>query len=271
MSVSRSGSPGPAPTMWAMPTGASRRRASSSSPSAVRRAPASSPASTRRAAGPSTRRRQKVRRRAGSTIRALTWARKVAASRARLPMRSGSAASMRPRRVAAERRRGAAGRDRHHDVVAIDDRRQDEIAERRPVGHVHRHAEGLGDPLGDRIVIEIAGGDEDRGRAAEIVDPDVRKLPYLGAGRARQTRRDGRRRAPRPPPRPCGLEDRRTAAGASQHGDPQQDVEAQHGGRLAGGEHPGPGSRDNGRKTGTYAGLPPDLLDLACLRTFAMT
>ena len=101
-------------------------------------------------------------------------------------MRSGNTASMRPRRVAAKRRRGAAGRDRHHDVVAIDDRRQDEIAESRPVGHVHRHAQGLGDPLGDRIVIEIAGGDEDRGRAAQIVDPDVRKLPHLGAGRARQ-------------------------------------------------------------------------------------
>ena len=100
-SVRRSGSPGPAPTMWAMPTGAIWRRAASSSPSAVRRAPASSPDSARRAAGPSTRRRKKARRRAGSAIRAFTCARKVVASRARAPMRSGNAASMRPRRTVA--------------------------------------------------------------------------------------------------------------------------------------------------------------------------
>ena len=85
-----------------------------------------------------------------------------------------------------ERRRGAAGRDRHHDVVAVDDRRQDEIAESRPVGHVHRHAERLGDPLGDRVVLEVAGGNEDRGRATQVVDPDVRKLSHKGASRARQ-------------------------------------------------------------------------------------
>ena len=154
-------------------TGASRRRAASSSLKAARRAPASSPASASRAAGPSTSRRQKARRRAGSTISALTWARKVAASRARAPMRSGSTASMRPRRMVGQRRRGAAGRDRHHDVVAVDDGRQDEIAERRPVGDVDRHAGRLGGALGLGVGVEIAGGDEDGGGAAQVVGADV--------------------------------------------------------------------------------------------------
>ncbi len=64
--------------------------------------------------------------------------------------------------------RGAAGRDGDHDLVAIDDGGQDEIAERRPVGHVHRHADRLGGPLGGGVTLGVAGGDESGDSAAEI-------------------------------------------------------------------------------------------------------
>ena len=183
LSVRRSGSPGPAPTMWAMPTGASRGGRRRARP--ARRAGAGIVAGQDQARRGSSTRRRQVRRRAGSTIRALTWARNVAASRARLADALGRTRLDTAAQGGGERRRGAAGRDRHHDIVAVDDRRQDEIAKSRPVGHVHRHAERLGDPLGNRVVLEVPGSDENGGRAAQVVDPDVGKLPHLRAGRAR--------------------------------------------------------------------------------------
>ena len=203
--VSRSGSPGPAPTMWAMPTGDRRRRTASSSPSATRRAPASSPASTSRAAGPSTSRRQKPRRRAGSGIRALAWARKVLASLRQRTDPLGQRRLDATAQDAGQGGRGAAGRDRDHDAVAIDDGGQDEIAERRPVGDVHRHAGGLGDALHGGVALERAGRDEGRGGASEI---GRRGTSRPAASRRRRpsarARRGGRRQAPRPPRRPCG-------------------------------------------------------------------
>ena len=174
-------------------------------------------ARTSRAAGPSTSRRQKARRRAGSTISALAWARKVAPAAPTRRMRSGSTASMRPRRMRRQGRRGAAGRDRHHDLVAVDDRRQDEIAERRPVGHVHRHAEPPWRRAGPSMsLIEIAGGDEHGGGAASGRRPRrPRSCVDRGAGRTRQIGAPVGGRRPRPPPRLGGRQDRRTAADAS--------------------------------------------------------
>ena len=99
--VRRSGSPGPAPTMWAMPVTDEVLRAESSSPSTTRRAPALSPASASLPAGPSTIRRQKARRSAGWEINALACLRKVCARSARAPIRSGSAASILPRSTVA--------------------------------------------------------------------------------------------------------------------------------------------------------------------------
>ncbi len=198
------------------PRGTSRRRASSSSPRAARRAAASSPARARRAAGPRPAGARRCGGGRGSTIRALTWARKVAGQ---LGQAADALGQYRLDAAAqgggAKRRRGAAGRDRHHDAVAIDDRRQDEVAESRPVGHVHRHAERLGDALGHRVVLEIAGGNEDGGRATQVINADVGKLVAPRRRPSAPGRRDGRRQAPRPPPRPCGLKDRRTTAGAS--------------------------------------------------------
>ena len=101
-------------------------------------------------------------------------------------MRSGNTASMRPRRVAAK-----VGEAPPVEIATTTSSRST-IAGRMKSQRAGRSAtftgtpRRLGDPLGDRIVIEIAGGDEDGGRAAQIVDPDVRKLPHLGAGRARQ-------------------------------------------------------------------------------------
>ena len=84
--------------------------------------------------------------------------------------------------------RGAAGRDGDHDIVAIDDGGQDEIAQRRPVGHVHRHAGRPGGALRGGITVGIAGGDEGGGGAAEIRGLDGRRDDALdlGPGGARE-------------------------------------------------------------------------------------
>jgi hypothetical protein len=102
----------------------------------------------------------------GSAIRALAWARKVWASRATAPMRSGSSASMRPRSVA------PGGEEPPVEIAtttssAIDDRRQDEIAERRTVGDVDRNARHLGGTLGLGVPLQIASGDKYRRSAAK--------------------------------------------------------------------------------------------------------
>ena len=130
---------------------------------------------------------------------------------------------MRPRSSGGQGRRGAAGRDRHHDLVAIDDRRQDEIAERRPVGHVHRHAGRPGGALGLGVAIEIAGGDEDGRGAAQIGGLDVGStLPDLGAGRARQVGPPigGRPLAHHHDPTADKIEEQRQVL--HEHGGPQQ-------------------------------------------------
>ena len=84
--------------------------------------------------------------------------------------------------------RGAAGRDGDHDLVAIDDGGQDEIAERRPVGHVHGHTDRLGGPLRGGITIGVTSGDESRDGAAEIRGLDGRhgKPLDVGPGRAHE-------------------------------------------------------------------------------------
>ena len=99
--VSRSGSPGPAPTIWAMPTGDSRRRRRR-----VRPAPRAARRPRRRPArdAPPAPRPGGARSRGGgpgSAIRAFTWARKVMARLASAPIRSGSTASIRPRKTLA--------------------------------------------------------------------------------------------------------------------------------------------------------------------------
>ena len=146
--VRRSGSPGPAPTIWAMPTGASRRRAASSSPSAARRAPASSPASDQARRRPLDQPAPEGAAASGLDDQGIDLG-----AEGRGELRQVAEALGQHRLDAAAQdgrqgRRGAAGRDRHHDIVAIDDRRQDEIAESRPVGHVHRHAEPTWRPAG---------------------------------------------------------------------------------------------------------------------------
>ena len=73
--------------------------------------------------------------------------------------------------AAQHRRQGgrrAAGRDGDDHVAAIDDRRQDEIAERGTVGHVHRNARRLGERMGRAIALFRAGGDERRDGTVEV-------------------------------------------------------------------------------------------------------
>ena len=131
---------------------ASRRRAASSSAKAARRAPASSPLSASRAAGPIDQAAPE-----GATLARVAdqriglGAEGPATRPARAPNRSGSDRLDAAAQAGRQGRRGAAGRDRHHDVVAIDDGRQDEVAERRPVGDVDRHAGGAGGVLGGDV------------------------------------------------------------------------------------------------------------------------
>ena len=96
--VRRSGSPGPAPTMWTTPSGAPAAPGRLTSPSMRSRAAASRPASTSSATAPSKTRAQKRCRCTGSGMTARTEARKLSAKRARRPRRAGRSASIRARR-----------------------------------------------------------------------------------------------------------------------------------------------------------------------------
>ena len=87
-----------------------------------------------------------------------------------------------------QRGRRAAGRDRHHDAVAVDDRRQDEITKGRPVGHVHRHAGRAGSLLSDGVAVEVIGRDEYCSCTLKISGLDPAKLAHESAGRAGQGR-----------------------------------------------------------------------------------
>ena len=80
--------------------------------------------------------------------------------------------------------RRAAGRDRDHDVVAIDDRRHDEIAQRRPVDDVHRHRGRPGRARRCRVGIGVAGCNEGSGCTPvrlDVIEPRLQALD-LGTG-----------------------------------------------------------------------------------------
>ena len=79
--------------------------------------------------------------------------------------------------------RCAARRDRDHHVATIDDCRQDEIAKRRTVGHVHKHAGSLGHGMGSPITLLRAGRDKRRDRICEGCRFGGGHLMHDGPGR----------------------------------------------------------------------------------------
>jgi hypothetical protein len=109
------------------------------------------------------------------------------ASRAIAPNRAGSIASMRPRSSVARGGRRPTGRHGNDDIVAVDDRGQDEIAERRPVGDIDRHAGHPGGALGVGVRVEVAGGNEDGRRPPKIIGRNRLDLIDRSTRRARET------------------------------------------------------------------------------------
>ena len=151
LSVSSSGSPGPAPTSVTSPAAGAAAALEASSCCAMRRAPLSSPSMNRRAAGPSTRLSKKRRRASGPRKRRRLTARSSASHEASLPVRLEINASRRSRSRRAKYRRGAAGRDGDEHRIAIDDGRYDEARCLAIVDHVHG----------------------DRARVAQVRDPAI--------------------------------------------------------------------------------------------------
>ena len=146
--VSKSGSPGPAPTSVTQPSAwpdACAPAKADGSEIFFSAASASSPrpASTSAPIGPSTTRSQKRRRSGISGMRLWSCLRQR-------PMKAGEIAD--PRRqhrldafahAARHHRRCAAGADRDHHVTAIDDRGKNEARMRQVVHHIDRQADRL--------------------------------------------------------------------------------------------------------------------------------
>ncbi len=83
-----------------------------------------------------------------------------------------------------EHGRGTLGADGDRHLAAIDDRRHDEAAQRRLVGHVDGHAERPRHRCDARILIVVAGGGNDQGTAADLIDPGTRGISVTRPARS---------------------------------------------------------------------------------------
>ena len=192
--VSKSGSPGPAPTRCTMPIGRARSWRGAVEQADQLAARADLVAGQRHladAAGedaiPEAPARARLIERAADLLAEdLGEARHPADRRRQGALDLGA-------QPARQRRRGTAGRDGDGDGRAIDDRRHDEARKLRPIDDVHRHAALLGGLRHARLQRLVVGGDDHQRHAGEIAFVEGATCP----GDAVRRRSFGRSRRPR--------------------------------------------------------------------------
>ena len=210
--VSRSGSPGPAPTRCTMPTPARSRcgrRIEQADQLAARGDLVAGQRQLADAAGEdavpeAAARARLVERAADLLAEDLGKARQPADRRRQGALDLGA-------QPARQRGRRAAGRDGDGDGRAIDDRRHDEARETRPVDDVHRHAALLGGMRYARLQRLVVGGHDHQRHARKVVvveaaagPGDARRRRSAGRSRRRPCRRSGSpARRPTAAARPC--------------------------------------------------------------------
>ena len=207
--VSRSGSPGPAPTRCTMPT-ARGDLVAGAVEQADQLAPRADLVAGQRhladAAGedavPEAAPRARLIERAADLL-----AEDLGEARQPADRRRQGAFDLGPQ-PARQRGRRTAGRDGDGDGRAIDDRRHDEARETRPIDDIHRHATLLGGMRHARLQGLVGGGDDHQRHAGEIVLVEA----TTGPGNAVRRRSAGRSR--RRPCRRSGSPARRPTAAA---------------------------------------------------------